>query len=143
MRVLKVYMEEYKIYNLIEMFEDVFNEKLQYARQKFNLGITERTAKFKYNDVEFSIRELSSMSMMTGERINRIMIEIPKDIFEAGGIQVCWNEAYTMTDAINIRKKACHNLAHEFVTEVLPKVDYEISKAIYNKNIDRILSVLD
>ena len=136
-------MEEYKIYNLIETFEDVFNEKLQYARQKFNLGITERTAKFKYNDVEFGIRELSSMSMMTGERINRIMIEIPKDIFEAGGIQVSWNEAYTMTDAIDIHKKACHNLAHEFVTEVLPKVDYEIYKAIYNKDIDRILSVLD
>lgn len=136
-------MEEYKIYNLIEMFEDVFNEMLQYAPQKFNLGITERTAKFKYNDVEFGIRELSSMSMMTGERFNRIMIDIPKDIFEAGGIQVYWNEAYTMTDDIDIRKKACRNLAHEFVTEVLPKVDYEISKAIYNKNIDRILSVLD
>jgi hypothetical protein len=34
-------------------------------------------------------------------------------------------------------------LARQFVTEVLPKVDFELKKDVYNNEIDEILEVLD
>jgi len=41
------------------------------------------------------------------------------------------------------RKAACMQLARQFVTEVLPKVDYNLKKEAYNQEIDEILEVLE
>jgi hypothetical protein len=41
------------------------------------------------------------------------------------------------------RSKACIELARQFVTEVLPKVDFELKKDVYNNEIDEILEVLE
>lgn len=42
-----------------------------------------------------------------------------------------------------IRNEVCAKLAKEFVTVVLPKIDYEIEKEIHNQKIEEILEVLD
>lgn len=60
-----------------------------------------------------------------------------------GGIQVAWRTGDSRTEAVDLRKRACNELARQFVMEVLPKVDFEIEKAVYERNIDRILSVLN
>ena len=41
------------------------------------------------------------------------------------------------------RTKACMQLARQFVTEVLPKVDFELKKDMHNREIEEILQVLD
>lgn len=136
-------MKEPKIRYLEELLEDQLYNRLQYVNQKFNLGITERHVTMRYNDVPFEVTEASGADMLTGEYINRIWIEVPKNIMKEGGVQVSWRTGNTHTEAIDLRKKACHQLAHLFVHEVLPKVDFELEKQVYAYNIDRILSVLD
>lgn len=137
-------MKEYKIRYLEELFEEQLYRRLPYvSRQKFNLGITERHATMRYNDVSFEVTEASGADMLTGGYISRIWIEVPKNIMKEGGIQVSWRSGDTRTEAVDLRKKACHQLAHLFVHEVLPKVDFELEKQVYAYNIDRILSVLD
>lgn len=137
-------MKEPKIRYLEELFEEQLYRRLPYvSQQKFNLGITERRATMRYNDVSFEVVEASGADMLTGEYVNRILIEIPKNIMKEGGLQVSWRTGDTRTEAVDLRKKACHQLAHQFVHEVLPKVDFELEKQVYAHNIDRILSVLD
>ena len=136
-------MKEPKIRYLEELLEDQLYNRLQYVNQKFHLGITERHATMRYNDVPFEVTEASGADMITGEYINRIYIEVPRNIMKEGGVQVSWRTGNTHTEAIDLRKKACHQLAHLFVHEVLPKVDFELEKQVYAYNIDRILSVLD
>lgn len=136
-------MKEPKIRYLEELFEEQLYYRLPYVNQKLNLGITERHATIRYNDVPFEVTEASSVDMITGDYINRIHIEVPRNIMKEGGIQVSWRSGDTRTEAADLRKKACHQLAHLFVHEVLPKVDFELEKQVYAYNIDRILSVLD
>lgn len=136
-------MKEPKIRYLEELFEEQLYYRLPYVNQKFNLGITERHATMRYNDVPFEVTEASGADMLTGGYISRIWIEVPKNIMKEGGIQVSWRTGDTCTEAVDLRKKACHQLAHLFVHEVLPKVDFELEKQVYAYNIDRILSVLD
>ena len=136
-------MKEPKIRYLEELFEEQLYRRLPYANQKFNLGITERRATMRYNDVPFEVTEASVADMLTGEYISRIWIEVPKNIMKEGGIQVSWRRGDTLTEAVDLRRKACHQLAHLFVHEVLPKVDFELEKQVYAYNVDRILSVLD
>lgn len=136
-------MNDVKLRNLIETFADAFYIRLQYRSQKFNLGITERRATMRYNDVSFEVVEASCADICTCEYINRICIEVPKNIMQEGGVQVSWRTGDTRTEAVDLRKRACYDLAKLFVTEVLPKVDFEIEKLVYKSNIDKILSVLD
>lgn len=137
-------MKEPKIRYLEELFEEQLYRRLPYvSQQKFNWGITERHATMRYNDVPFEVTEASGADMLTGGYISRIWIEVPKNIMKEGGLQVSWRTGDTYTEAVDLRKKACHQLAHLFVHEVLPKVDFELEKQVYAYNIDRILSVLD
>lgn len=41
------------------------------------------------------------------------------------------------------RKKACMQLARQFVTRFLPKVDYSLKKDMHNREIEEILEVLE
>lgn len=133
-----------KIRNLIETFTDAFYNRLQYAsKQNFNMGIIERRATIRYNDVPFEVLEASGADMITGGYISRMCIEVPRNIMKEGGIQVAWRTGDSRTEAVDLRKRACNELARQFVMEVLPKVDFEIEKAVYERNIDRILSVLN
>lgn len=144
-------MKEYKIRYLEELFEEQLYSRLQYvSTQKFHMGFMERSATIRYNDVPFEVKEASGADMLTGDYINRMWIEVPRELMNESdlysrtfGIQVSWRTGNSHTEAIDLRKKACHQLAHEFVHEVLPKVDFEVKKAVYARNIDQILSVLD
>lgn len=139
-------MKEPKIRYLEELFEEQLYNRLQYAKQEFHMGITVRRAIIRYNDVPFEVTEYSGAETLTGEYINRIAIDVPKGIvYESrpSGLSVAWRTGNSHTEAIDLRKKACHQLVHLFVHEVLPKVDFELEKQVYAYNIDRILSVLD
>lgn len=138
-------MNDIKLRNLIETFADAFYTRLQYASQDFIMGFTERRATIRYNDVPFEVKEISGADMTTGDYINSMSIEVPRNIMKEGGLSVAWRIGYghSRTDDIDLRKRACYELAHRFVEEVLPKVDFEIEKVVYNRNIDKILSVLD
>lgn len=132
-----------KIRNLIETFTDAFNEKLKYSQLKYHqMGIDRVGATIKYNDVEFYIEEYSSTDCLTGKWLHRIIISPPRNM-DIKVASVAWTEGDTMMDAIDARLRACRQMAEFFVEEILPKVDFEIEKAVYEKNIDKILSVLD
>lgn len=113
------------------------------------MGITENVATLYYNSADaqrtfsFDVREASGVDMLTGEYINRICIEVPRDIMKEGGLQVMWRTAYSRTEAIDMRKEACYMLAEEFVYKVLPKVDFWIRKEVNNKEVEDILKVLE
>lgn len=136
-------MNDVKLRNLIELYTDAFQNRLQYVNQKFNLGITERHATISYNGVPFEVLEASGADIVSGEYINRIFIDVPRTIMKEGGLQVSWRTGNSRTEAVDLRKRACYDLAKMFVTEVLPKVDFEIEKVVYEHNIDKILSVLN
>lgn len=132
-----------KIRNLIETFTDAFNEKLKYSPLKYHqMGIDRVGATVKYNDVEFYIEEYSSTDCLTGKWLHRIIISPPRNM-DAKVASVEWAAEDTMTAAVDARLRACRQLAEYFVEEILPKVDFEIEKAVYERNIDRILSVLN
>ena len=136
-------MNDVKLRNLIELYTDTFQNRLQYVKQKFHMGIIERHATIRYNDVPFEVLEASGADIVSGEYINRIFIDVPRNIMKEGGLQVSWRTGNSRTEAVDLRKRACYDLAKMFVTEVLPKVDFEIEKAVYEHNIDKILSVLN
>lgn len=139
-----------EIGNIIVNWANILYTRLQNACvRQFNMGITEHVATLYYNSADaqrtfsFDVREASGVDMLNGESINRICIEVPRDIMKEGGPQVMWRHADSRTKAIDMRKKACYRLAEEFVYKVLPKIDYEIEKELHNRKIDEILEVLD
>lgn len=136
-------MNDVKLRNLIEMYTDALQNRLQYVNQKFNMGITERRATIRYNDVPFEVLEASGADIVSGEYINRIFIDVPRNIMKEGGLQVSWRTGNSRTESVDMRRQACYDIAKQFVTEVLPKVDFEIEKVVYEHNIDKILSVLN
>ena len=143
--------DEVKLRNLIETFADAFQYRLQHAYQfEESYGQYEKTARIKYNNVEFEVHEYFTNDVTTGEGIHRLSIVAPMNInndtlfiTQRNQIFVMWKCGHTMSEALDERKKGCYALAHKFVEEVLPKVDFEIEKIVYKRNIDKILSVLD
>lgn len=138
-----------EIENIIVNWANILYTRLQNACvRQFNMGITEHVATLYYNSADaqrifsFDVREASGADMLTGEYINRICIEVPRNIMKEGGLQVMWRLADSRTEA-DMRKKACYRLAEEFVCKVLPKIDYEIEKELHNRKINEILDVLD
>lgn len=137
-------MKEPKIRYLEELFEEQLCNRLQYATQEFDRGLILRRSTLRYNDVLFNITEVSGADITTGEYVNHLCLEVPKNIMKNDdNMHVAWRTGNSHTEAIDLRKKACHQLVHLFVHEVLPKVDFELEKQVYAYNIDRILSVLD
>ena len=135
--------DEVKLRNLIETFADAFQYRLQHAYQfEESYGQYEKTARIKYNNVEFEVHEYFTNDVTTGEGIHRMGIEAPRGL-NVDRVFVMWKCGHTMSEALDERKKGCYALAHKFVEEVLPKVDFEIEKIVYKRNIDKILSVLD
>lgn len=138
------------IRNLIVNWANILYTRLQNATSRqFNLGFSENVTTLYYNSADarqtfsFDVREASGADMLNGEYINRICIEVPRDILKEGGLQVMWRTADSRTEAIDMRKKACYRLAEQFVYKVLPKVDFWIRKEINNKEIEDILGVLE
>lgn len=136
-------MKDEKLRTLIENFALAFYNRLQGASSNLMLGFTERHANVYYKNVYFEIREVSGTIITTGENITHICIDIPRNIIKEGGLQVVWKNGDNRTTDVELRKRACYELAERFVEEVLPKVDFDINKRVYNNNIDKILSVLD
>lgn len=139
-----------EIGNLIVNWANILYNRLQNAvSRQFNMGFSENVTTLYYNSANaqqtfsFNVREVSGADMLNGDYINRICIEVPRDILKEGGLQVMWRTADSRTEAIDMRKKACYRLAEEFVYEVLPKVDFWIRKEINNKEINEILEVLE
>lgn len=139
-----------EIVNLIVNWANILYTRLQNACvRQFNMGITENVATLYYNSADaqrtfsFDVREASGADMLTGEYINRICIEVPRNIMKEGGLQVMWRTANSRTEVIDMRKKACYRLAEEFVYKVLPKVDFWIRKEVNNKEVEDILKVLE
>lgn len=139
-----------EIGNIIVNWANILYTRLQNACvRQFNMGITEHVATLYYNSADaqrtfsFDVREASGADMLTGEYINRICIEVPRDIMKEGCLQVMWRLADSRTEAIDMRKKACYRLAKEFVYKVLPKIDFKLNTIRHNEEIDKILDVLE
>lgn len=136
-------MNDKKLLSLIETFALAFYHRLQCEPKKLMMGFTERRTNVCYKDLYFDVREVSGMNITTGEYVTRIYIDIPRHIMNKGELAVSWKSGDNRTEDINLRKRACYELAERFVEEVLPKVDFDINKSIYNRNIEKILSVLE
>lgn len=132
-----------EIGNLIVNWANTLYTKLQYATQEFNMGVIVRRVIIRYKDVIFNIVEASGADITTGEFVNHMYIEVPHNIMNGDCLHVAWRSADSHTEAIDLRKRACYQLADEFVYKVLPKVDFWIRKEINNKEVEDILEVLD
>lgn len=134
--------DEVKLRNLIETFADAFYHRMQYAsEQEFNMGFTRRQAIVKYNNVEFELTEDYTTDVTTGKEMHRMCIGASRDLNV--GICVMWECGHTMSKALDERKKGCYALAHRFVKEILPKIDFKLNTIMHNEEVEEILEVLE
>lgn len=141
-------MEDYKIRNQIANWADILYTRLQNTITRKLMGFTVNSATLYYNSANehrimtFEVRETSGANMFTGDFINRICIDVPKGIIDESrpsGLCVAWRAGNSRTEAIDLRKRACYQLAEQFVYKVLPKVDFWIRKEVNNKEIEELL----
>ena len=100
---------------------------------------------FKYKDIVLSMDETEITNPIDYTSYARISIAPP--IYMRSDFNDVYSVVYEKqgsgqyTEALRIN--AAQKLAREVVTKLLPKLDFEIKKLVYNTNIDEILSVLD
>ncbi len=135
-----------RVEELIELIANSLETKLNYTHlsdSKFP-GISVKESDILYNDIRFKVCEYHGADVSSGNYINRITIEIPRNIDEDNRyVHVAWQQGYNRSSEVDNRRRACYEISRTFVKEVLPKVDFKIKKEVYNNEIDRILSVLD
>jgi hypothetical protein len=101
-----------------------------------------------YKGIEFRFQEVVYANPLDFSSTTMITAIIPYYIIKCHTDLTCgvsYDSTYpkdSRTTYMN-RIKACMQLARQFVTEVLPKVDFELKKDVYNNEIDEILEVLD
>ena len=100
---------------------------------------------FKYKDIVLSIEETDLSNPIDYTSYARISIAPP--IYMRNDFNDVYSVMYEKKGRGQyieaLRINAAQKLAVEVVTKLLPKVDFEIKKLVYNKNIDETLSVLD
>lgn len=100
-----------------------------------------------YNNHKFYFQEVEYANPMDFSSMTMIGLIMPEYIsrgmdFRCG---VTYDSTYgknSKTTYLN-RSKACMELAKQFVYMVLPKVDFELKKDVYNNEIEEILEVLE
>jgi hypothetical protein len=101
-----------------------------------------------YKGFEFRFQEVEYASPFDFSCTTMINVILPYYIIKGQTDLTCgvtYDSTYpkdSRTTYMN-RSKACIELARQFVTEVLPKVDFELKKDVYNNEIDEILEVLE
>lgn len=101
-----------------------------------------------YKGIEFRFQEVVYANPFDMSCTTMINVIIPYYIIKGHTDLTCgvsYDSTYpkdSRTSYLN-RTKACMQLARQFVTEVLPKVDFELKKDVYNNEIDEILEVLE
>ena len=101
-----------------------------------------------YKGLEFRFQEVVYANPFDFSSTTMINIILPYYIVKGHTDLSCgvsYDSTYpkdSRTSYLN-RTKACMQLARQFVTEVLPKVDYSLKKEVYNHEIDEILEVLE
>ena len=101
-----------------------------------------------YKGFEFRFQEVVYASPFDFSCTTMINVILPYYIIKGQTDLTCgvsYDSTYpkdSRTTYLN-RTKACMQLARQFVTEVLPKVDYNLKKEVYNHEIDEILEVLE
>lgn len=108
---------------------------------------TDGNTKVTYNGMEFGFQEVEYANPMDFSSFTRISVILPSYIewdtpFSVG---VSYDSTYrknSRTTYLN-RRKACMELAEQFVYKVLSKVDFWIRKEVNNKEVEDILEVLD
>lgn len=136
-------MTQQKLDDLIELIAESIERRLFYANMTNNLGITSKESVINYNGYEFPVKELQAYDIQKYTELHRFIIEVPRYIYSGRYIQAFYQKAHTRELDMRLRRDACYKLATTFVTEIVPKVDFEVKKAVYARNIDQILSVLD
>jgi hypothetical protein len=106
-----------------------------------NSLVTYKGFEFRFQEVEYASPFDFSCTTMINVILPYYLIKGQTDLT----CGVTYDSTYpkdTRTTYMN-RSKACIELARQFVTEVLPKVDFELKKDVYNNEIDEILEVLE
>lgn len=107
-------------------------------------------SKVTYKGMEFGFQEVEYANPMDMSCMTMISLNIPfylRDTindhlgvsYESQSISWPRNGKKVSMD----RKVACMQLAREFVTKFLPKVDFSLKKDVYNNEIEEILEVLE
>ena len=99
---------------------------------------------FLYNDIRFKVCEyyVNYIGMITPNVVIEIEIQGNIDVGKRY-VRADWEQGYKGSSEADNRRRACNKVSRTFVMEVLPKVDLNIKKELYNEEIDRILSELD
>ena len=103
------------------------------------------TPDIRYKNIVFPVQEIEYPDPVRFITIRRISIEIPRYLgITPSYLSTSFEVSFfnKRTDEMD-RIQACLKMAENFVKEILPKVDYEIEKELYNRNIDEILEALD
>ena len=108
-----------------------------------NTVVTYKGIKFEFQEIEYA--NPMDMSCMTMISLN-IPFYLRDTINEHLGVSYesqsnSWPR-YGKKVSMD-RKVACMQLARQFVTKFLPKVDFKLKKDVYNNEIEEILEVLE
>jgi hypothetical protein len=121
--------------------EDMIRDVADKIYRDGNTSVTYKGIKIGFHEIEYA----NPMDMSCTTMINVI---IPYYVIKGQTDLTCgvsYDSTYpkdSKTTYMN-RINACMVLARQFVTEVLPKVDFELKKDVYNNEIDEILEVLE
>ena len=111
---------------------------------------TDGNSKVTYKGIEFGFQEIEYANPMDMSCMTMISLNIPfylrDTINEHLGVSYesqsnSWPR-YGKKVSMD-RKVACMQLARQFVTKFLPKVDFKLKKDVYNNEIEEILEVLE
>ena len=115
--------------------------------QKLTEHLYSGSKDFYYKGHRFEIKEYIYSNPVEFNKHTRISIKVPMYL-STNAYQDIYSIMYENYPGMEkteyfLRNEVCAKLAKEFVTVVLPKIDYEIEKEIHNQKIEEILEVLD
>lgn len=128
------------------MIRNLIMAKLDNAIEKLAHRIFFKEESFLYKGMKFVIEEqnYSRPMDMRELKVLRILCPMPYMNDNERYISVTYEpDRLRREHDRDTRIEACVRLATHFVMDVLPKVDFEMKKAVSNYEVDCILSVLD
>ena len=116
---------------------------LEDLKAKIQVNLMTEAPYFDYKDTRFNCYYHDYASPIDMQHNARIEILVPPELHIPNcHVVIQYEISTTRTEYLANRTSASCKLADYFVEEILPKVDFSLEKIKYERDVDRILSVL-
>ena len=117
---------------------------LEDLKAKIQVNLMTDAPYFDYKGTRFNCYYTDWASPIDLQRCERIEILLPPELNMPNcHVVTNYDISTTRTQCIANKTSASWKLADYFVEEILPKVDFKLEKIKYERDIDRVLSVLN